>query len=1232
MPKEYLYCAQCQTRLSNDDFHRCFEIRGRLVCDGCVTEAMAPLSLKEQEEILIMIREARDNPPPAPRPEPLRIVTGRTSQKLAAVRAPLATRPVSESALPRLSVMPAPQPQRSSSAGAIVTILLLLMGAGVALFVFVNQAEPIVVATVHRKAEAPKPPPPPPPPPRKKETPADPLQRARLFTQNNPDDLSGQAAEWQKAVAASEKTPFAEAARREWEVTQKSHAVRIEAQLAALDKEVAPLVQKEEFRKALTTLDIARARHTLVDWTTGVDVRTKDLNASTWKLFQPLRDQAMSAKAKNATAEVAAAQQRVAAWGLDRFVIELDLALAINRSESPAPTPANPTPAAPESRGVRAVWEKAIEPATSRQYAAAIKNLGASAELKPDLELLKAAQVAEAETRTMLSGWPKGQRVALELLTETYDVEKVNEPFVRATESGIEILRGGAATAVEFDDIAARSLAEIWMSKPGADRKIAALLCLLEGDAAGARLRLGDQTQDVVPLKYWERAAKVQEARAMPAEVSARRLWFAAERENAAGKTRAAAVAKYRALLNDHAASEFVKGRRDKIVKRRDAGREYAFTADDLTGAGSLKYSRHPKPGICWISMSDSAAAAGPNNYVEFQFYALPDVGYRCWVFVGGCCQETLEFYCQSTDLTVPDPQTKAPIQAEPGGAAVAPVKHSIPFLKSKHEMHGGPKEAKRWEWIALTLPKYTAGGVKVVRLITDQKGFGAAFAVVSATRNTPPGESEMKSLIKVESAAEEPVAAVVGEAPPAEKDPALVGHWKFDDATGATAVDASGADNTAILAGGATGGPGRLGGALKLDGKDAHAAIPNSPALDKLQDGSYTIAAWFKPASRPAKDAYGIVLKTGLHEGLKYGADMKFSMDHWLGENTSASAASGVSFSPGAWYHVVGVVSRAEAAVRVYVNGKPEGALMWGNNLAPRPFGNATWKIGIGAPGAAENRWAADGEIDDVRLYSRALNAAEIRALAGGVVAAVAPSVAITSPGPGETYEAGATIPLQASVTGLEKLSKVDFLLGSTVVGSDASAPYSANWVKVPSGIYTLVARATPLDKGAPVFSRPLTVRVGDVQLHRAINFGSSSPTAVDGVTYEAGNGARDLSINGEKLARKDLELQPAVDASRAALLKSSISYRDGVVATLLKVPNGAYQVYAYVWEDKETTVFDVLLEDKVVQSRVSSGPPGTWARLGPWTVDVQDGSLKLAVKGGPVNFAAIEAWKVSR
>ncbi|HYF00057.1 MAG TPA: LamG-like jellyroll fold domain-containing protein, partial [Planctomycetota bacterium] len=595
----------------------------------------------------------------------------------------------------------------------------------------------------------------------------------------------------------------------------------------------------------------------------------------------------------------------------------------------------------------------------------------------------------------------------------------------------------------------------------------------------------------------------------------------------------------------------------------------------------------------------------------------------------------TFAFYLQATDLTVTEDATRQVLQAGPGGQAMLPVKHSIPFLKPRHEVHGGPKEPKRWEWIQLPLPAFTASGLKVVRIVTEQKGFAFAAAVASAVRTREPGESDLKGWV----AERADVPEVVEAAPPDERDPALVGHWKLDEPSGAAALDASGHDHTAVLTGDPPRGPGKSGGALLLDGKDRYATIPSTAVLDRLQEGAYTISAWYRPNSRPAgkepsanDSSHAIVMKAGLHEGLRYGNDLKFSMDHWLADDTGAAAVSNTAYPPGTFYHVAGVVNRLEGTVRLYVNGRLEGVHMWSPQLSPRAYGRAPWTIGIGAPGAAEYRWAADGAVDDVRLYNRALNAQEIRALAGGTTPGALPSIALTAPGPGETYAADSTLTLSAEVSGLDKVQRVDFLLGTTVIASDTAAPFTATWARVPAGMYTLVARATVDRSSPPLHSKPVTVRVGEVELFRAINLGGVQAVSVDGVPFEPGSGAPNLAVNGQRLERRDLELDPPADAARATLLRSSLTYRDGAIVTLKKMPAGTYQIYLYVWEDNESTTYDVVVEDKTLQARYVSGPPGTWTKLGPWTVDVVDEGLTIGVRGGPANFSALEVWKVTR
>ena len=170
-------------------------------------------------------------------------------------------------------------------------------------------------------------------------------------------------------------------------------------------------------------------------------------------------------------------------------------------------------------------------------------------------------------------------------------------------------------------------------------------------------------------------------------------------------------------------------------------------------------------------------------------------------------------------------------------------------------------------------------------------------------------------------------------------------------------------------------------------DGDD-YIELPSNSELDNLQEGDYSLSVWVKPATVPPgtvsdNDAqYGLVVKNGYHLGLFYCNDQTFRMKHWLSSNTEVEAASSVC-SPDQWYHVVGVVDKQAGETRIYINGNLESTTTWPSIQDAREYGAIPWRIGIGWPDASVYRNAADADIDEVKLYSRALTASEIQNLA---------------------------------------------------------------------------------------------------------------------------------------------------------------------------------------------------------------------------------------------------------
>jgi hypothetical protein len=88
-------------------------------------------------------------------------------------------------------------------------------------------------------------------------------------------------------------------------------------------------------------------------------------------------------------------------------------------------------------------------------------------------------------------------------------------------------------------------------------------------------------------------------------------------------------------------------------------------------------------------------------------------------------------------------------------------------------------------------------------------------------------------------------------------------------------------------------------------------------------------------------------------------------------------------------------------------------------------------------------------------------------------------PTVALNSPADQATFTAPASITLTATASDPDgTVTRVDFLQGTTLLGSSTSAPYSYSWTGVGAGNYILTARATD-NGGLSTTSTPVHVTV---------------------------------------------------------------------------------------------------------------------------------------------------------
>jgi len=260
---------------------------------------------------------------------------------------------------------------------------------------------------------------------------------------------------------------------------------------------------------------------------------------------------------------------------------------------------------------------------------------------------------------------------------------------------------------------------------------------------------------------------------------------------------------------------------------------------------------------------------------------------------------------------------------------------------------------------------------------------------------------------------------------PPLIQVPNLVGYWCMDGPvpdTTTIARDSSGNDNHGTYTSGATimsAAPPVPAGNLKsfalTQASAQYISVPDSPSLSIT--GSLTVAAWIRPTINSSLQE-GIIEKwdePGVTGGYSFRLDANENLSF---EVCSASGASGVSTAPrsiplNVWTHVAGVYSQSAGTITNYVDAAADPTV--GTGIAAPTDGSNALRIGDDHGANAFN-----GNLDEVRIYNRALTAAEIAILKNGQPA---PTALIATPGTNQVQLAwtaasnAATVPVQYSV-----------------------------------------------------------------------------------------------------------------------------------------------------------------------------------------------------------------------
>lgn len=199
---------------------------------------------------------------------------------------------------------------------------------------------------------------------------------------------------------------------------------------------------------------------------------------------------------------------------------------------------------------------------------------------------------------------------------------------------------------------------------------------------------------------------------------------------------------------------------------------------------------------------------------------------------------------------------------------------------------------------------------------------------------------------------------------------------WKLDEGRGTRVADSAGRLHGTVLPEAAWT-TGVLGSALRLDGKTWSATGMDDHRQLPLRDSARSIAAWvrvdapvpeaaplvqFRQKVHPNADVPAIFLLPDGRGGFGMGG---------FGEGTLTAAGR---IDDGRWHHMVGSFAGSGGQGVLYIDGVPRasGTL---KNVPPAAQNRVEWMLGKGDG-------SLRGALDDVRVYSRVLRAAEVEAL----------------------------------------------------------------------------------------------------------------------------------------------------------------------------------------------------------------------------------------------------------
>jgi chitodextrinase len=224
-----------------------------------------------------------------------------------------------------------------------------------------------------------------------------------------------------------------------------------------------------------------------------------------------------------------------------------------------------------------------------------------------------------------------------------------------------------------------------------------------------------------------------------------------------------------------------------------------------------------------------------------------------------------------------------------------------------------------------------------------------------------------------------------------------LVTAYGFNEGTGTTVKDASSNGITGTLSGATWTTAGKYGDALSFNGTSGYVNLGNPSAL--ALTGSMTLEAWVMATGNPPDDgqiiaksdnSFGWQLKTTPDTGVR-----TFGIGVSPNSSSLVQRYSKTVLSLNTWYHVAAVYNAGSQTLDIYVNGVLDDGVLSGT-VPSAQSNNSSQSATIGR---RTGGFYFKGTIDEVRVYSRALGAAEIQSDMNTAIGSSALTVIDTTP-----------------------------------------------------------------------------------------------------------------------------------------------------------------------------------------------------------------------------------------